>query len=547
MLTAETVPPVPPALVAAAQTDSRIRLNNVGYSPDAPKQATVAAACGEFRVVRLADGQVIYTGKAEKTFETGANDTDETVQTLDFSSVTAPGVYRVDVSGVGNSDTFRIGKDVWNEPYQVVTRAMYLWRCGTEVETTWKGITYRHEACHTDDGYLDFVGGGHERRNSTGGWHDAGDYNKYVVNAGVTVGMILKAWEHFGPQLAKVSLEIPESDDRVPDLLNEVRWEAEWLLTMQAEDGRVYHKLSARDFRYWGPPDKDTSERFFCPWGTTATADFIAMLAETSRHWKPYDAAFAERCLAAARKSWVVLQAHPTQVDPEQTAFKTGGYGAKDPSHRLWAAAELWETTGEDEYLKDFEQRAPQFEFSFTGPNWGDVHELAFGTYLNASRASVRDPKLVAQLTETLLSQARRIVKVSVENGYARPLGVDRPTWNWGANGTVAGQTYLLHLANKLQPDPAFRATAHQSLSFLFGRNFNGRSYVTGLGAHPPLHPHDRRGEPAWPGNLVGGGWPNGRSWEDKMENYRVNEIAINWNGALIYALAAFVEPVEGK
>lgn len=543
MLTADTPPAQPPAIVSPAEPDSRIRLNTVGYSPEAPKQATIAATCGEFRVVRLADGKVIYTGTAGKPHQTPVSDTNETVQVVDFSAVHNAGVYRVEVPGVGNSDTFRVGNDVWNEPYQVVARAMYLWRCGTDVETTWKGVTYRHDACHLEDGYLDFIGGGHARKTATGGWHDAGDYNKYVVNGGVTVGLMLKAWEQFGARIAHVSSGIPESKDGVPDLLNEVRWEVEWLLTMQGEDGRVYHKLSAQDFRYWGPPEKDNSERYFCPWSTAATADFIAMLAETSRDWRPYDTAFSDRCLAAARKSWEFLRAHPDQVNPDQSPFKTGGYAPKDPSHRLWAAAELWETTGESEYLKQFEQRAPAFSFTFTGPNWGDVHELAFGTYLMASRAAERDPALVRTLTEGLLKQARRIVKTSQENEYARPVGVDRPSWNWGGNGTVAGQTYLLHLADRMEPDPAFRATAHQSLSFLFGRNFNSRSYVTGLGARPPEHPHDRRGEPAWPGYLVGGGWPDGRGWEDKMANYRVNEIAINWNGALIYALAAFVEP----
>jgi len=121
-------------------------------------------------------------------------------------------------------------------------------------------------------------------------------------------------------------------------------------------------------------------------------------------------------------------------------------------------------------------------------------------------------------------------------------IGRNATAYTWGCNGSVAAQTYLLHLADKLQPDPRYREAAQQSLGFLFGRNFNGRSYVTGLGANPPQHPHDRRGEPAWPGYLVGGGWPDGKSWVDEMANYRVNEIAINWNASLVYALAAFVQ-----
>ena len=424
---------------------------------------------------------------------------------------------------------------------------MYLWRCGTSVEATWNGVTYRHTPCHKEDGWLDYVGEGHTQRPSTGGWHDAGDYNKYVVNAGVSVGLMLKAWEQFHDHVASDKLGIAESGNGIPDLLDEVRWEIEWLFTMQADDGRVYHKVSARDFKFWGPAEKDDSQRYFTSWSTVATADFVAMMAETSRAWRPYDAVFSNRCLAAAKKSWAVLVAHPTQIDSDQSAFKTGGYAPKDTSHRLWAAAELWETTGEPEYLTAFEKGTEGFtcEFSQGGPNWGDVQDLGFATYLLSNRANKRDPKCVARLTDSLFDRAKAIVATSQENGYARPFGVDPTSWSWGANGSVAGQTLLLHLADHITPNPKYRATALHALDFLFGRNFNGRSYVTGLGANPPAHPHDRRGEPAWPGYLIGGGWPDGRSWQDVLASYKTNEIAINWNAALIYATAAFAEPIK--
>ncbi|MFT3868375.1 MAG: glycoside hydrolase family 9 protein [Nibricoccus sp.] len=527
------------------QYDSRIRLNTVGFLPESPKQATVAAPSDAFSVVRLSDGVKVLSGRAAKSLQTDVTDTNEQVQIFDFSKLTEPGRYRLEVESVGSSAPFTIGKDVWVAPSEAVTRAMYLWRCGTSVEGTWNGITYRHAPCHLEDGWLDYVGESHVKRPSVGGWHDAGDYNKYVVNAGVSVGLMLKAWEHFPKHVATDKLGIPESGNGIPDLLDEIRWEIEWLLTMQAETGHVYHKLSARDFKYWGSPEKDASPRYFTSWSTAATADFTAMMAEFARAWRPYDAIFADRCLAAAKKSWAVLCATPQQVDSDQSAFKTGTYPPKDASHRLWAAAELFETTSDPEYLKDFETRAKNFDYSFSagGPNWGDVQDLAFATYLLSAHSGKRDDKIVASLTKSLIERGQAAVETSQKNGYARPLGVHRESWNWGANGSVAGQTLLLHLADRLKPDPRYRATAHAALDFLFGRNFNGRSYVTGLGANPPEHPHDRRGEPAWPGYLVGGGWPDGRSWHDELKSFQTNEIAINWNAALIYALAAFAEP----
>ncbi len=542
-------PPPPTAIIqpASLQYDSRIRLNTVGYLPGSPKLATLAAKASTFTVIRLRDGEKVLSGSIGTPIKTGKTDTNEKIQIVDFSRLTEPGRYRIEIEGVGASAPFTVSGDVWNTPLQVVTKAIYLWRCGTAVEGTWNGVTYRQQPCHLNDGWLDHAGGGHVRKNSTGGWHDAGDYNKYVVNAGVSVGLMLKAWEHFPKQIATDKLGIPESGNGIPDILDEIRWELDWLFTMQADDGRVHHKLSALNFSYWGPAEKDNHPRYFTPWSTSATASFTAMMAGAARAWQPYDEAYALRCLQAARKSWAVLAATPGQVDADQSAFSTGTYAAKDETYRLWAAAELWETTKDPAFLQAFEKQARELGCAFTaeGPVWTDVRDLAYATYLVSSHAEARDPGIVELLKTSLVARAAEAAKQSSENGYGRPLGSAKKSWYWGANGTVAAQTMLLHLADRMAPDPRHRATAHAALDFLFGRNFNSRSYVTGLGANPPAHPHDRRGEPAWPGYLVGGGWPDGRSWVDKAENFRVNEIALNWNAALIYALAAMAQPEQ--
>jgi endoglucanase len=164
-------------------------------------------------------------------------------------------------------------------------------------------------------------------------------------------------------------------------------------------------------------------------------------------------------------------------------------------------------------------------------------------TYLSSSREG-RDAALVASLRASLLATADEIVKTRAAHGYARPLG---ERYSWGGNGTVARQTLVLHAADRLDPKPEYRETALDALGYLFGRNPFGRSFVTGVGHQPPLHPHDRRSgadgiaEP-WPGYLVGGPNPKATNWHDVEADYRTNEIAINWNGALIYALAMFLE-----
>ena len=191
----------------AADESSAIRLNTVGYLPRAEKQVSIAAPCTNFTVVRVSDNQTVFTGKI--TGPVLNADTGESLYTADFSSVKKPGDYRLVVPGVGQSAPFHIAADVYREPYYTVMRGFYLWRCGIAVSSTYHGETFAHAACHTNDAWLDFVGGGHTHKDGTKGWHDAGDYNKYTVNAGVTVGVLFRAWEDFGPQLRKVRLDHP--------------------------------------------------------------------------------------------------------------------------------------------------------------------------------------------------------------------------------------------------------------------------------------------------------------------------------------------------
>jgi endoglucanase len=529
-------------LAEAADATTKIRLNTVGYLPGRPKRATIAAPCTQFRVVRVDDSATAFEGKA--TGPAHNADTNEDLFTADFSPLRAPGRYRLEVPGVGSSAPFRVDAHVYHAPFVTVTRGMYLWRCGTAVSGRYEGQTFAHAACHLEDAWLDVISGRHDRKDSTRGWHDAGDYNKYVVNAGVTVGSMFRAWEDFGPRIQFIRLDLPEAGGTTPEFLAEVRWELEWLLTMQAENGSVYHKVSTRRFGGFLLPEREVEPRFLVPWSSAATADFVAMTAAASRIYRRFDPSFADRCLSAARKSAGFLKAHPAGHGADQKGFTTGGYSTSDPDDRLWASAELWETTGDPEALRDLELRIRGAKGHVDGNwDWGDVRNLGLLTYLTSKRSG-RDSSLVASVRDSLLKTADEIVKTRDGHGYARPLG---SLYYWGCNGTVARQVLVLQAAYRIEPKSAYREAGLDALNHLFGRNVHGRSYVTGLGHLPPLHPHDRRSggdkvDAPWPGYLVGGPHPKPADWHDDQADYRTNEIAINWNGALIYALAAFLD-----
>jgi len=259
--------------------------------------------------------------------------------------------------------------------------------------------------------------------------------------------------------------------------------------------------------------------------------------------WGAFDKAFADRCLAAARKSYAFLLTNPADHRADLAGFSTGPYQTNDATRRLWAAAELWETTGEADSLKDFEARAKGVDHKLDATaGWGNVKNLAMYTYALSKRDG-RDPALLEAVRSAIVSTADEIVKTAGTHGYARPLGT---RYYWGCNGDVAQQAQTLHVANVLKPNRAYVDASLDALGHLFGRNVFGRSFVTGLGHHPPLHPHDRRSgadkvDAPWPGYLVGGGWPKATDWQDIQESYRTNEIAINWNATLVYALAGFV------
>jgi endoglucanase len=539
--------------VSAADTD--IRLNSLGFLPDGVKKASIVTKCSEFAVKKASDGASVYSGKV--TGPAHQEDVNQDVWVADFSSVREKGKFYLDVPGVGRSTEFEIGETVYDFAYYTAMRGFYLWRCGMAVAGEHIGIRYAHAACHLDDAYQDHMGfDDTSKRDGTGGWHDAGDYGKYTVNAGITVGCLFMAWDHFQDKLKDVSLDIPNTAPGYPDFLKELKWETDWLLKMAYPDGsgRVSHKLTRLNFSGFIMPEKDDEKRYFTDWGSAATADFVAMMAMAARYFKPYDAAYAQQCLDAARRSYRFLTENPQDKGWRQSQFSTGGYQTSDADDRLWAAAEMWETTGDPECLKDFEARAtaPAASRRRGGDgasagkvdedwDWGNVRNLGMFTYVLSQRPG-RNPEVLDTIRRDVLATADTIVANAGRDVYGRTLR----RYYWGCNGTIGRQVLNLQVANKITPKREYIDASLDAIAHLFGRNVYNRSFVTGLGIDPPMHPHDRRsgadeiGAP-WPGYVIGGGHPGATNWKDDQEDYRTNEIAINWQAGLVYALAGFV------
>jgi endoglucanase len=567
-----------------------VRVDSVGYTTGRTKVATVVLPPGMTALSNIEAEVLDLNGNLEWACQVTGPFTDSdlgiTYYFADFSPFDGPGTFIIRVPGLGTDETaqsapFLIGPSVFAGALQSAMTAMYGQRCGTAVKITMGSDTWQHGACHTHDAdSLKYLTGVDTPFASTGGWHDAGDYGKYVNNGAFSVGMLLVAWEHFQPTLVGLSLPIPEHGKvaaggaaPLPDFLWEVKWELDWLLTAQGASGGsggLPDKLTALAFENFGTlPESDGSQRFFSGIGTAMTANFVAVMAEAARIYQtdaPQDAA---NYLAAAQLGYAYLAANAGPAvapndDPSMKdvcVFTTGHYRESDPDNRLWAAAEMWETTGDPAALADFETRAAdpngQNEKVAADFDWPNVANLGIYTYLLSQRpdASARSAAVVSALSANLVAAADSLVVAANANAFGRALGNN---YYWGSNGSVARTAMLLWVANALSPDAQYSSTVQMQLDFLLGRNSYDRSQVTMVGYNPPVRPHhgpssgDKVYNP-WPGLLVGGAnntapmVPTGAlpdtDWVDDANDYQVNEVAINWNAPLVYATAALTPP----
>lgn len=549
------------ASVFAATPTIEIKVDQVGYPAQAPKVALVASrtAAVEFTVRKAQDGAVAFKGKLAAAVDDP--DSGDRVQAADFTPLSKNGQYYIDVPGVGRSWDFSIAPDVYARAWRLAMRSFYGQRCGTAVDLGPEFPGFKHDACHLEAAYHASSG---KTGPSTlkGGWHDAGDYGRYVVNSGISTGTLLWTWEMYGPRLKNVRLDLPESGNGAPDILNEIRWNLEWMLGMQDDDGGVWHKQTSERFCGFVMPEKDNLVSYIVGTGTgpfkssCATGDFAAVMAIAARAYRPFDAGFAGRCLRAAEKAWTWLEKNPNVTFRNPAQVSTGGYGDGNcGDEQLWAAAELARTTHGGPYRRFFLEHYADYRKSIrpVGPqSWPNVANLALWTHAMDPQG---DPEAVAAIRQDSLAAADQIVERSRSNGYR--ISMTSRDYIWGSNSVVANYGMQLLVANALKANSAYVQTAVENLHYLLGRNTFSLSYVTQVGANPFRHPHhrpsgaDNNAEP-WPGLLSGGpnrskqdpamrklpDLPPAKMFLDEQEAYAANEIAINWNAPLVFLLA---------
>jgi endoglucanase len=543
----------------AAPTGNGIRVNAVGFLPQAQKLAVIPQPPGanRFEVVGV-DGKAVLDGALGASSRWAPSG--ETVRVADFSALTQPGSYRVRVGSL-LSDPFTVAPDSYRQLGNAALKAFYYNRSAIALAPQHAGAWAR-PAGHPDDKVLVHRSAATAALPegtvlaSPKGWYDAGDYNKYVVNSGIATYTLLAALEHF-PAYFKPDIGIPESGNGVPDILDEAMWNLEWMLTMQdPQDGGVYHKLT--NLRFDGivmPHAASTTPRYVVAKSTAAALDFAATMATASRVLAPYDAKWpgmSARMLAAAQAAWRWAEAHPDAVFKNPKDVLTGEYGDDKLSDEFtWAAAELFIATGEARYAQAFMRR----DAPVSTPAWGDVAALGWMSLAHhrAHLAPGIDKGLIERRIDALAAQ----LAANAGSGYRVPLAGDDIVW--GSNAVILNQGMMLLQAYRVKGTPAYLQAAQSSLDYVLGRNATGYTFVTGFGARPVMHPHHRPSmadgvAAPVPGWLAGGPNPGQQdakdcppypsklpalSYLDHDCSYAANEVAINWNAPLVYVTAA--------
>jgi endoglucanase len=547
-----------------------VRADQVGYLPLHAKLAMVVSpqAEGSFQVCRVSDKKILFRGKLGEP-QTDP-DSGDTIRIADFTALKKQGAFFLQVPGAGESFSFRIASDVYRDAYYLAMRSYYGQRCGTKVDMGEKYPKCRHEACHMADAEFHRSSGKKGHQASLCGWHDAGDYGKYIVNSGISCGTLLLTYEWFPKIIGKTRLDIPESGDSVPDILDEIKWNLDWMFTMQDTDGGVWHKLTTEKFCGFVQPEDDRDTRYIIgtdssPYKNTgATGDFAAVMAQAARVYRPFLPDYAGKCRKAAEKAWEWLKANPGVAFSNPSGVATGGYGdGKFGDEMLWASAELFCLTGEKEYNDYFINHYGDFSPSDLWPQaWPDVGNLGWWAYYFSGRKDA-DRKVREDIRLKTLKAADGIVEASAKVGYRHSLR--ESNYIWGSNSVAANFGIVLMVANRMGPKKEYVSCAMENLHYLLGRNTFDLCFVTRLGARSPKHIHHRPSEfsessETWPGLLAGGpnrhpadpalrrlpASPPARCYTDDKESYASNEIAINWNAPLVFLLASTL-PDETK
>jgi endoglucanase len=587
----------------APEPTNAIRVNQVGYFANLEKKATVVSSSTTPIAWRLLDNSnnVVKSGQTTVFGKDAASG--DRVHTIDFSDYKTEGTgYKLEVDSADvspkKSMTFKISNDLYTKMKSDAIKYFYHNRSGIPITMPYAGASdLTRAAGHANDQCTIIPSDGYNESGTvdvSGGWYDAGDHGKYVVNGGISTWTMLNQYERAlynqkdalsKAPFADKTMNIPESGNGIPDILDEAGYNLKTLLKFQIKSGNmagmVHHKAHDERWTALGiAPADDKMKRFIQPPSTAATLNLAAIAAQGSRLYKTYDSTFANQCLKAAETAWDAAVAHPEVYAPMTGSTGGGAYGdTKVTDEFYWAACELYATTGESKYL-DYIKSSEYYLKMPTTLNGGEDHGLsgAFDWGNVEGLGTITLSLVPTQLDAADLQTARANITAAADKfianenaeGYGTPMpqGPITSSYNgkskelkgypWGSNSFVANEAIVMSYANDFNKSTTTKyidGTA-RAMDYLLGNNANVQSYVTGYGSNPLENPHHRfwsyqadNAFPKAPAGCMSGGpnsgledpWVQGSGWKqgskpaakcfmDNIESWSTNEITINWN-----------------
>ncbi len=468
--------------------------------PDPPPQVTIEELAANRPVINIP-----LKLEAANWYLSG-----EDVYSFNFSEIETPGTYRAYIPGLGVSDSFRIGNDALNHAAYTTAHAFYYQRCGIPLLEPYSEKRFTRPIDHEYDlngRKIDaafhpslpetplYSGEGPgTMADAHGGWHDAGDYGKYLPTAAAALWYLFTGYDMEPAKFSDGTWNIPESGNGTPDLLDETRGEVDWMARMQGPDGGVYHKLTSQKWVKGMPQDEGAPRNFFEK-TTHDTALAAAVFACASRLWKQYDREASDFYMERAIKAWDFLKQHPEETPKggfrNPPGNTTGEYrDTEDIDNRLWAAAELYRATGKDDYRDYFENWWINTQEHSWGWNaWRHFYRSAYWAYLRAPWPGA-NTEIKRKIHEGLIAKADSTLKLTYSNPYRNGARLDVPEWiGWGEFTQSSQYAFLLLQAWTLEKERKYWMAALANLDTQLGANPLSMSFITGLGYRYPRDP----------------------------------------------------------
>ena len=572
-------------LLSCGKNENSIRINQVGFYPGQEKTMTLEEYNkAEIVTITDAEGSVVWEGSADRSAVSPWSG--KVRRIFDFSEIRESGTYTIHAGK--DSAAFTVSHDALKPLADAALTAFYHQRSGMDLDPEIAG-KWARKGGHPDTLVYVHASAASESRpegtviSSPKGWYDAGDYNKYVVNSGYSMGLMANAFRVISLQYA-----YNKKDSR--KFWDELEYNHDWLLTMQdPEDGGVYHKLTTPSFEGFITPGECQQKRYVVQKSVTASLDFAAVCAEMGSTWAAHHGGNLEADINT-RGVWEKAEdgadAYQWAKDNPEAFYHqdkmngiydpdvvTGAYGDGSASDELfWAATSQYMANypgDRDVYLTDVIENMPE---EFTLMSWGNVAALGVFNWIESELhhrkfgefySGLPDPyakqkeEIRGKCVKMLLEYCDESIKAAENSCYNSAYGNSPEDFGWGCCSSFCDQAICFLYAYELTGEKKYVDNAFRNVNYILGQNATGYCYVTGFGWKSPMHPHSRLCETDGieepiPGLLAGGPNPAQQdiaevrkyhssypdeSYEDVMPSYASNEVAINWNASLVAAI----------